>query len=172
MSYIITGIDPGSRTSAFVSWDVEREQIISCEEKAANDSLLLGLRKPNLITDHIVAIEQIRGYGIVAGDDTFDTCEYSGRFREAHEGKGGKVYMIPRKDIKRHLCGNTTTNDKYIRQSLIDRLGGVGTKKQPGKLYGISGHLWSALAVAITTADRISDCHAMEEACKVADEIL
>ena len=160
---IITGIDPGSRTSGFVSWDVKREKIISYEEKAANDSLLIGLRKPNLIKDHIVAIEQIRGYGIVAGDDTFDTCEYAGRFREAHEGKGGKVMMIPRKDIKRHLCGNTTTNDKYIRQALIDRFGDVGTKKKPGPLYGISGHLWAALAVCITCADTCHDEEKIKE---------
>jgi hypothetical protein len=97
---------------------------------------------------YILAIEQIRVYGIVAGDDTFDTCQWSGRFQEAHEAKNSPVYMIPRKDIKRHLCGNTTTNDKYIRQALIDRIGEVGTKKNPGPLFGISGHLWAALAVA------------------------
>jgi hypothetical protein len=38
--------------------------------------------------------------------------------------------------------------DANIRQALIDKLGAVGTKKAPGPLYGISGHLWAALAVA------------------------
>ena len=65
--------------------------------------------------------------------------------------------MIPRKDVKRHLCGNTTTNDKYVRQALIDRFGEPGTKKNPGRLYGVSGHIWAALAVAITAADRLAE---------------
>ena len=35
-------------------------------------------------------------------------------------------------------------------------VGKPGTKKQPGPLYGISGDLWSALAVAVTQHDRMS----------------
>lgn len=146
----ILAIDPGSNESGYVVWNTTTQS----PEKSGhiiNSALLIACR--NFQKDFPVAIEQIRGYGIVAGDDTFDTCEASGRFREAHESRGGRVIMIPRKDIKRHLCGNTTTNDKYIRQALIDRFGEPGTKKNPGRLYGISGHLWAALAVAVTCAD-------------------
>jgi len=144
----IFGIDPGSRESGCVIWGIDSRRVIQYEH-TCNEKVLCVIR--NLENDVIVAIEQIRGYGIVAGDDTFDTCHWSGRFQEAHEVKqlGGQVHLIPRKDIKRHLCGNTTTNDKYIRQALIDRYGEVGTKKNPGPLFGISGHLWAALAVAV-----------------------
>ena len=146
----IMGIDPGSRESGYVIWDTE----INRPEKAGHipNGVMLTMcrlydkREP-------IAIEQIRGYGIVAGDDTFDTCQWSGRFQEAHDG--GDVYMIPRKEIKRHLCGNTTTNDKYIRQALIDRFGEVGTAKRPGPLFGISGHGWSALSVCVVCSDLI-----------------
>lgn len=155
---IILAIDPGSRNSGYLSWDADREIVVSFGANAENSSLLTQIRKLNVPV--VLAIEQIRGYGIVAGDDIFDTCQWSGRFQEAHERNSGKVYMIPRKDVKRHLCGNTTTNDRYIRQALIDRFGGqekaIGSKKKGctiGPLYGISGHLWSALAVAITCAD-------------------
>ena len=144
---VIIGIDPGSKESAFVVWEAKKEFILTAKV-FPNAELLEILRES--YKSEIFAIEQIRGYGIVAGDDTFDTCEWSGRFREAHESKGGKVVMIPRKEVKRCLCGNTTTNDKYIRMALIERFGEVGTKKNPGRLFGISGHLWSALAVAVT----------------------
>jgi hypothetical protein len=151
---IIAGIDPGSKESGLVLWGMpERKSHFSM--MLTNYDLLKFLRMelaaaaalPHI---DILGIEQIRGYGITAGDDTFDTCEWSGRFREAFENRGGKVIMQPRKEVKLALCGNTTTNSKYIRMALIDRYGDTGTKKTPGPLYGISGHLWSALAVAVT----------------------
>lgn len=147
----IIAIDPGSDNSGLVVWDSTKQVKISAEIMENND--LLNMIRVAPIKNYCLAIEQIRGYGIVAGNDTFDTCEWSGRFKESFESRGGNVFMIPRKDIKKHLCGNTTTNDKYIRAALIDRFGEQGTKKNPGPLYGISGHLWAALAVAITCQD-------------------
>jgi hypothetical protein len=148
---IIMAIDPGSEKSGMVKWDTEAGLIEA--EELPNDDLRRECRNLSTV-NYVIAIEQIRGYGIVAGNDTFDTCQWSGRFQEAFEYRGGIVKMVPRKDVKKFLCGNTTTTDKYIRQALIDRLGDVGTKKNPGPLYGISGHLWSALAVAITVSER------------------
>lgn len=147
----ILGIDPGSKQSGFVEWDCVKEETYIYD--VVDNAVLLDMVRL-LPPTHLLAIEQIRGYGIVAGDDTFDTCQWTGRFQEAHEKKGGEVIMCPRKEIKRHLCGNTTTNDKYIRMALIDRYGEPGTKRSPGKLYGISGHLWSALAVAVYAYDK------------------
>jgi len=156
---IILGIDPGSKQSGYVLWDGKK--VIECMH--TDNELIRGvvISGGNSIYDE-VAIERIRGYGIVAGDDTFDTCEWVGRFDMAAKFRNKPVQLIPRKDIKRHLCGNTTTNDKYIRQALIDRFGEVGTKKTPGPLYGISGHLWSALAVAVTYTDQHKQAEADE----------
>jgi hypothetical protein len=154
---IIIGVDPGSKESAFVEWHSKDKTIFSAKI-LPNPELLRCIRDSfsyASILNVVLAIEQIRGYGIVAGDDTFDTCEWSGRFREAHESKGGKVVMIPRKEVKRCLCGNTTTNDKYIRMALIERFGEVGTKKNPCPLFGISGHMWSALACAVTCKEQL-----------------
>ncbi len=145
----VYGIDPGARESAVVTWDGEK---IVGAYQAENYKILFALRETS---GHVVAIEQIRGYGIVAGDDTFDTCEWAGRFAEA--ANHCQVIMLPRKEIKKHLCGNTTTNDKYIRQALIDRIGPQGTKKAPGPTFGIAGHLWAALACAITAADKLKE---------------
>ena len=143
---IILGIDPGAKGSGFVYWEMDRQIIIGkgiCENSQLKAQIL----------EHqydILAIENIRGYGIVAGDETFDTCIWIGRF-DADQ----KAMLLSRKEIKRHLCGNTTTTDKYIRQALIDRLGIQGNKKSPGPLFGISGHCWAALSVCIVAADRL-----------------
>jgi hypothetical protein len=45
--------------------------------------------------------------------------------------------------------------DANIRQALIDRFGGskeaaIGTIKRQGPLYGVKGHEFAALAVAVT----------------------
>ena len=60
-----------------------------------------------------------------------------------------------------HLCKNNRAKDGNVRQAILDRYpatgGGknpqVGTKKAPGPLYGVSGHAWQALAVAITAIE-------------------
>ena len=163
------GIDPGSKTSGIVVWDTVNEAPRYFSQKFNNAELLKGetyLPKQNGLPEFpldridLVAIERIRGYGIVAGDDIFDTCEWVGRFdqhfRETRSLRficGSPVVLIPRKDIKKALCGNTTTNDKYVRMALIGRFGETGTKKSRGKLYGIAGHCWSALAVAVVAAE-------------------
>lgn len=58
------------------------------------------------------------------------------------------VELIYRRDIKIHLCGTVKAKDGNIRQALIDKHGAPGTKKSKGPTYGVSGHLWAALAVA------------------------
>jgi hypothetical protein len=64
----------------------------------------------------------------------------------------GVVRLIPRRDVKLTLCGSARAKDTNIRQALIDALGEVGTKKNPGPLYGVSGHYWAALGVAYTAS--------------------
>lgn len=79
---------------------------------------------------------------------------------------------IPRPDVKVFLCGGSTqfdettgrmkkVTDSTVRRAVLDRFsqtgGGkepaLGTKAEPGPLYGMSGHIFSALAVAVTAAE-------------------
>lgn len=100
-----------------------------------------------------LAIEMIACYGMPVGAETFQTCLWIGRFLQIWEQAGGQTRLCYRRDIKLHLCGSARAKDGNIRQALLDRFGGrdmaQGKKKYPGPLYGISGHLWSALAVAV-----------------------
>ena len=56
--------------------------------------------------------------------------------------------MVYRRDVKMWLCGTPRAKDPNIAQALRDKYGDPGTKKNPGKIYGVKSHLWAALAVA------------------------
>lgn len=140
------GIDPGTAQSAIVSFNGRK---LSFAKILPNDALLLMLRRSkDSLSGNRVAIESIASYGMAVGRETFETCEWCGRFREAAEQNGATVLKVYRKDVKMFLCNNGKAKDANISQALRDKYGDVGTKKEPGMLYGISSHLWAALAVA------------------------
>ncbi len=148
---IIIGIDPGERKSGAVFWDTSNQNVIRAEH-ADNEDVLRYLSDGGFDK---VAIEQIRSYRLIAGNDTIDTIWWSGRFFEASHDFDPR--MIPRRTkegIVHHLCGVDSAGDKGVRQALVDRYGEPGTKKNPGKLHGIAGHLWAALAVCVTASEK------------------
>ncbi|MNY62967.1 hypothetical protein D3C86_1998680 [compost metagenome] len=67
--------------------------------------------------------------------------------------------------MKLHLCKTPRAKDANVRQALLDmfpRTGGgktpqIGTKAQPGPLFGVSSHAWAALGVAVTAAHQIRE---------------
>ena len=139
----ILAIDPGTNDSGVVLWDgIRVENPTIC----TNADLLPWVR--GLDDDWVMAVEMIASYGMPVGKETFETCILIGRLQEIWGNR--PFHFIFRKDVKIHLCGNTKAKDGNIRQALIDKLGEVGTKKNPGPLYGVSQHIWSALAVAVT----------------------
>src|SRR5574337_870623 len=140
---IVIGIDPGPKESAYIRLE---DGTVTKHETLANNSILamLGCLAYER-TVVAVVIEWIVGYGLTVGSETFDTCRWVGRFEQAVDG----ATLLTRKAIKLNLCSNTQAKDVHVRQALIDRLGEPGTKKAPGPTYGIVGHEWAALAVAV-----------------------
>lgn len=110
-----------------------------------NVDMLKTLQSPH--PGHILVCEKIASYGMAVGESTFETVFWTGRFCQAFDGLH---YRITRGQVKMHLCQSMRAKEANIRQALIDKFGPTGTKKNPGKLYGISKHLWAALAVAVT----------------------
>src|SRR5699024_9190952 len=100
-----------------------------------------------------LAIEAVASYGMPVGSEIFETCYFIGMAMEAASQTNKKVYKIYRKDEKMNLCGSLKANDATIRQALIDRFGGKGTKKQTGYFYGVKGDIWQAIAVGVTFYD-------------------
>jgi hypothetical protein len=148
----ILSIDPGCTESAWLVYDNASVKGIEAFTKQPNEPIVEVLRGkgPHLWCDHL-AIEMVASYGMPVGKEVFETVLWIGRFIEAW---GGPFTLIYRKDVKLHLCGSVRAKDSNIRQALIDRFGAPGTKGNPGATYGISKDVWSALAVAITYADR------------------
>ena len=172
----ILAIDPGTNHSGFVEYDTLHGRIRRSESKWENASLLDWLRQESCWRDceqNVLVVEDIEGMGLAVGKSTFLTCRWSGRFQEAWEAQGGRVEWVGRGEEKITLCGRATyrdprtgkmrgVKDPEIRRAIIERfpaVGGgkvpqVGTKKNPGPLYGVASHAWSALAVAVTWAIR------------------
>lgn len=151
---MILAIDPGTTESAYVLWDgmkVHNAEIVpnTFMNMAVNRSAKLG----NVDT---LVIEQIASMGMAVGKEVFETCVWTGRFMQSWLGeRENGCRRIPRNEIKVHLCGSARAKDANIRQALIDRFGKAGTKKNPGPLFGVKSHIWSALAVAVVQYDRM-----------------
>jgi hypothetical protein len=159
---VIYGIDPGTEQSALVSLvDVGGGPSVLKAETLPNEELLGRLRmyaaRAPYLPDDVVVIEQIESMGMAVGREVFETVFWTGRFYEVVYP--ARVVRLPRRAVKLHLCGSMQAKDANIRQALIDRYGGskeaaVGVKAKPGPLYGVKGHEYAALAVAVTWYDQ------------------
>jgi hypothetical protein len=158
---IILAIDPGQEKSGVVLYDSYSKSVLS-SIITKNEAIIDSIIGINPLSD-LMVYEMIGHYGsgMPAGKSVFETCIWIGRFIEACRQRQLLSYRLLRATIKSHICGSVRANDSNIRQALIDRFspsgGGktpqIGTKKQPGPLYGVKSHIWSALAVAIAYAE-------------------
>lgn len=151
----ILAIDPGTSKSAWVLWCDEQEKILNMGIEE-NGALTERLHAHSDAQDpHVhIAIEMVASYGMPVGKEIFETCVWIGVFlRSLSKSDCIHDHFVYRKDVKLNLCGSVKAKDANIRQALIDRFGEPGSKKNPGKLYGVSKDLWSALAVAVCYSD-------------------
>jgi len=145
----IIAIDPGTTESAYVQWNgVE----ILDMGIAYNDDVMWFLNQSVFMQKDNLVVEQVRCYGMVVGASTLDTVFWSGRFCQAWKGEW---FLMPRMDVKMHLCHDSRAKDKNIRQALIDRFEPDLKPRQRPKnvLKGVGTHLWAALALAVTWWD-------------------
>jgi hypothetical protein len=163
---MILAIDPGPEQSALVLYDEANRRL---EEfgKAKNADLLTMMKSGWHMLDFVhvdeLVIEMIACYGMPVGREVFETCVMIGRLIQCW-GDEENVHRVYRSTVKLHLCNSTKAKDGNVRQALIDAFGGkdkaIGNKKKPGPLHGVSGDVWSALAVAVTYADRTEQARA------------
>ena len=139
--------------SAFV---VYNDGEIINKGKVENKEMLLTINDMKLIEVSHLAIEMVASYGMPVGATVFDTVWWTGIFSQAFGIDN--TTRIYRKDVKMHLCHSMRAKDGNVRQAIIDKYpatgGGkipqIGTKKEPGPLFGVSNDIWAALGVAIT----------------------
>lgn len=160
----ILAIDPGNVKSAWVEYDVESGSILSFADQE-NETVLarvaeMGAKRAEKglsATISLLVIEYPYPRGQPMSYQLVDTIFWIGRFVQVW-GHGWRA--IDRKDVKLCVCGSANAKDPNVRTGLIARFqhlatgGGkepvVGTKKEPGPLFGFAGDLWAALGVAIT----------------------
>ncbi len=151
---IILAIDPAPETSAFVKWDG-----LSILDFGMFKNIEQPDIKPDLLPD-ILVIEKIESYGMAVGASVFETCIWIGRFIEKWlhgKCKEKPWVLLPRREVKLHLCGSARAKDSNVRTAILDRFGGkkkaIGNKLNPGLLYGVKNDEWQALALALTWWD-------------------
>ena len=142
----LLAIDPGTNESGWVILDADNR--VAAAGIHTNHQLLTTVARWN----GELAIEMIASYGMPVGREVFETCLWVGRFIQAYP-HSGLVRLVYRQDVKTHLCHSSSATDTNIRVALIDLIGPTGTKKNPGPTYGISKHMWAALAVAATVRE-------------------
>ncbi len=171
----LLAIDPGPRESGWVVYDTTAHKLIAL---GIDDNILIEeTLMPGTAMEHLV-IEMVASYGMVVGQSVFDTVFAIGflcaTFLGHHPGEHSYTRVYRKQSwygpdeknhdsVAMHLCKNNRAKDKNIRQALIDKFpstgGGkcpqIGTKNQPGLLYGVKGHMWAALAVALTWAEQV-----------------
>lgn len=157
---LIFSIDPGQANSAYLLFDPDATTypLVALEYGiVANLTLRDKMRSSSVLNAaSICVIEKIEHYGMPAGESLFTTCVWIGRFIEAWSRDPS--VLMPRREVKQHLCHSPKATDATIRAALMDlysRAGhqdAIGKKKTPGPLYGISKDVWSCLALAATYA--------------------
>ena len=155
----ILAIDPGNIESGYVIWDGEKILKMGKE----NNELIIN-DVYNTEADYM-AIEMVASYGMPVGKSVFDTCVWIGRFIEAWKSKLNIFWeLIYRKDVKMHLCHTMRAKDSNIRQALIDRFEpGLQARKRPADvLKGLSKDMWSAMAIAVYSYDKIMQANGIK----------
>ena len=156
---IVIGIDPGYRQSALVAFDGSKVcQNLICD----NETMLVNLEDMKTEIGNkfgwVLVLEQMQmfrsAFGV--GVEVFDSVFWAGRFAQVWHPR--RFDQIIRAKVRAHLQA-TKGGDAAVRQGLINRFGAykelaIGSKKQPGPLYGIKSHEWSALAIAVTWWDQ------------------
>ena len=159
---IILAIDPGPAISTWVVYDPSR--IVDHDPQRPQPVVKIGRGCENNVVRELlydrpqvqhVVCEDIECFGMAVGSETFQTVRWTGRFEEICFRESLPFDLVARSAVKLHLCGSRTARDPNIRMALLDRFGpgqdkAIGTKATPGPLYGVAGHAWSALALAVT----------------------
>ena len=154
----VLAIDPGNKTSGWVL--MSGREILDGAAAFPNAQMLdvVSGEYNHRAEPDLIACEWIQSYGMVVGKEVFHTCRWVGRMQEAAVWPMKLVY---RADVKMHLCNSTRAKDANVSQAIKDLYlasgGGkkpvIGTKAEPGPLYGVTSHMWAAFGLALTVQE-------------------
>lgn len=138
---IIFAIDPGPVLSSYVVWN----GISILDHTTTTNEMLRTHLHYSTCSSYI--LEQIESYGMPVGKSIFDTVFECGRFYEIKPS----LILIPRKEVKLHLCHSSRAKDSNIIQALKDRFEpDLLPKQRPkGILKKLVKDQWQAFALAV-----------------------
>lgn len=153
MTGLVLCIDPGPEQSGYVL--VQDGKVIEggrlCNEELLDLSTWRG--EPRYQSPNTIIIEWLSCYGSAIGQTVLRTAEMCGRVKERIRLFYERVQYLEltRPEVCRRLTGQTRSITKaVIRRAVIDIMGEVGTKREPGPLYimrSAGPHAWDALAL-------------------------
>ena len=142
---LVYGVDPGTTKTGWVAWN--GKQVVKCGI-SSNEEFLEMLKNSGNGTAIPMYVEMVACYGMPVGKETFETVAWIGRFIEVWDILEFPWHLCYRIKIKSHHCHSARAKDANISQAIRDKYGKTGTIKNPGPLFGVKSHIWSALAVA------------------------
>lgn len=161
MTRNILAIDPGPSSSGAVLMDAtDWPPTVTRSDRDASLDELREWWIP--FADHIVC-EWLTSYGAAVGATVLDTAMVVGRIKESAFRLGRGVALLTRPEVGLELAGSRHPKTAQVSEAIRDiyrragrATGGgkdpvIGTKNQPGPLYGValSQHEGSALAVGL-----------------------
>ena len=151
-SKLVFAIDVGSAHSGFAILEsrtkLHRVPGVQTFGKVGNKELLDIIRAWS--TKCVFPIEFPYPKNNVVGYEVFLMTAWVGKMQLTVEQAGAEHFKIFRHREKSVLCHTGSATDAQIRMSVIDSMGGKGTKDNPGPTYGVSSDVWQAIAVGIT----------------------
>lgn len=169
----VLAIDPGNVKSGWVVFDGEKPIEWGWDE---NRAVLCNIDALSSEAGFTLLIEDVTHMGMAVGKDVFETVRWSGRFDfnesaifiPRNDVKMTLCGNVRAKDpnirqavIDRYGGDAVAIGGKKCRpcsgkgwkgrgRPVCDECEGSGYETPPGPLNGVSGHCWSALAVALT----------------------
>lgn len=171
----VLALDPGCAKTGWLVYDGVKPVDWGLSE---NKDLLHAIRQPNFHAPATLVIESVDHYGMAVGREVFETVFWSGRFAEARDDEfhrlsrgdvklalcgtrtardanvrqalidrfGGESVAIGGRRCK--VCHGSGLRGRGKARKGCQDCGGLGGEPK-GPLYGISSHVWSALALAV-----------------------
>lgn len=145
---IIIGVDPGTTSSGLAIISLGEEDWVEFFHlpNALVMTKLTGLAQ---FRDMVVGYEWLQSYGMAVGESVFRTCHMCGRLKHFADVHGFTVIERTRPQIVKYFTGRSNLKKAAVRSTLLDRFGGNMAKQKGGVLYGISNHMWDALAICV-----------------------
>lgn len=149
--YLLCTVDPGTRETGYLYVNVIGNRLllppVECGVKynSAFAARLLSTRPA------LVVCEKFEG-GRFFGKSSIETVMFIGELKALCRVEGIKFILLPRRYVRKAVTGKGSGKgmDVRVRRALIDYYGEPGTKKEPGKTFKITSHIWAALGLAHT----------------------